>query len=180
MVIRTALFSQPVLTKLRFFLTLEKASQPCSAIALPEQSVAGLLLLAVRLCAGGRSGSEAGGQLTATRWAPESSQMVKPVKGFLCMGCRRGQGADCERHPHSDGGATLTTHAVAFWMSSTPSVSLSAWRDGCIFLWANSLEAFEQVRVWERLEGWCREMNVLMPGREESVGKGSVKERPCM
>lgn len=85
--------------KTKIFLTLEKASQPSSAIALPEQSVAGLLLLAPRLCAGGGSGSEAGGQLTVTRWAPESSQMVKPVKGFLCMDCIRGQWANSERHP---------------------------------------------------------------------------------
>lgn len=75
-------------------------------------------------------------------------------------------------------GQCSTTHAIAFWMSSAPSVSLSAWCDGCIFLRVNSLEAFEHVRVREGLEGRCREMNVLMPRWEESVGKGSVKERP--
>lgn len=74
MVIRTALSCQPVLTKLKifFYLTLEKASQPSSAITLPQQTMAGLLLLAAQLCASGRSSSEAGGQLLVTRWAPES------------------------------------------------------------------------------------------------------------
>lgn len=106
--------------------------------------------------------------------------MVKPVKGFLCMGCVCGQGAELEKHPHSDGGAMLSTQVTAWWMSRAPSVSPRAWHDRCIFLRANSLEAFEQVRVWEGLEGWCREMNMLMPRWEESVGRGSVKETPCM
>ena len=166
--------------KTKIFLTFEKASQPSSAIALPERSVAGLLLLALRLCAGGTDGWEAGGQLTATRRAPESSQVVKPVKGFLCMGYVRGQGARSERHPHSRGGPMLTAHGTACWVSGAPSVSLSgAWHDGCLFLRANSLEAFEEAPVWEGLEGWHREMHMLMPGWEESVGKGSVEERPC-
>lgn len=46
---------------------------------------------------------------------------------------------------------------------SAPSVALSVWYDGCIFLRENNLEASEEVRVWEGLERRCREMNMLMP-----------------
>lgn len=73
-------------------------------------SAASLLLLAAWLCAGSGSGLEAAGQLVVTQWAPESLQMVKAMKGFLCIGR---QGTKSERHPHSDGEAVLTTHAAA-------------------------------------------------------------------
>lgn len=144
------------------FLTLEKASQPSSAITMPEQHCC-FAVPGAWLCAGSGSSSQAGGQLTVTGClVSRKVTNGKAREGLslhgLCMFVNEGQKL---RHPPSSGGGcSPPMPLLAGWLV----FHQCHWVCGVVDAFLRRLQSGRLGKVCgkylkdsaEKLTGWCQ------------------------